>query len=784
MELAQIYQLAVSEHQSGRLDVARQLYSQILSQNPQHSGALHLLGAAVHQSGDHETAIRLIAQSLQLNPQDFAAWHNLGEAYRFSGCLPEAAGCYENAMNLKGDFPQAIEQLGRVYQDMGRYQEAAATCLKAANMNPANADLFYFAGLAFQKIGQKAQAQDLYRRAIEINGKHALACNNLGTLLSEQGETQSAADLFVRAIEAKSDFIDAWNNLGLCHQNEGRLEQALINFRKAEELNPKHLPTLDNLGFALRLAGRLEESKSYYERILAIDPGISSARYNLGMSLMEMMQREEAEKHFQMVLAKEPRHPHAMLSLGYLLQLRHRMDEAEALYMGSMETRPSLDAMTNLGILYIDVGETRIGLEWLKKAISAAPRQQAALSNYLFTRHFEVGVKSADILAEHRSWNDHHARQLKRNFEFTNTPDPSRRLKVGFVSPDFREHSVMRQIIPLLRERNRAEYEAFCYSDAKVEDDFTQKGRELADHWICTCRMNDDELADRIYSDKIDILVDLTCHSSCNRMLMFARKPAPVQISWLGYPGTTGLSTMDYRLSDQWIDPPGTHDADYVEKTYRLRNYWCYDPLGDSMEVSESPALKNGHVTFGCLGNSAKANDSVVLAWRRILESVEGSKMVILGRSDRVKRRISKLMGDVAGRLEFVEQTGREKYLQKYQEIDLVLDTFPYNGPSTSLDAMWMGVPTVSLAGELGVGRGGRSILNAVGLGELSCQTLEEYIQKSAALGRDIEKLADIRRGLRKRMQQSALMDIPGFARDIEKALRSIWRQGSEGNIR
>ena len=312
-----------------------------------------------------------------------------------------------------------------------------------------------------------------------------------------------------------------------------------------------------------------------------------------------------------------------------------------------------------------------------------------------------------------------------------------------------------------------------------MPDGVTRELEDLADGWLSIAGMSDSQVADRIRNDRIDILVDLALHTATNRMLVFARKPAPVQVTMLGLPATTGLSTIDFRITDPYLDPPGPGDGDYSEQSVRLpHGFWCYDPDRDALPVADAPARKNGIVTFGCLNQFAKVNRPVLQLWARILRSVPGARLVLHSPPGSHRDAVTALFengGIARARLEFAAQAPFRAYLEHYHHLDLCLDPFPFSGGTTTMDALWMGVPVITLAGRTAVGRGGVSILSNVGLTELIARSPEEYVALAVALARDPARLAGLRAGLRQRVQSSPLVDGPQYAADVEQAFRRMW---------
>lgn len=639
-------------------------------------------------------------------------------------------------------------------------------------------DSMHRAAVDRHMAGHLDEAEGIYRNILAGKPDHAPTLHRLGCLMFHRGKMDHAMELIQQSVRINPNDFGAWHNLGEVFRTIQQHEQAAEAYQHALAQNNGFSRSRVSLGKSLFKLGRYEDALKQWLVAAEKDAANADLWFDIGTAYQMRKMIDQAKAAFEMALKFNPRHALAWNNLGWIHQEAFALDEAAMCYTRSIESNPQFaPALSNLGMAMVDFGEIESGMQWIVKSINLEPDNQTFWSNYLYAMHFVPGVVVKDLLREHRWWSDRLAGRCRQYAESPNNRDPDRRLRVGFVSGDFRSHTVAGYILPLFRELDRKQVEVFCYNNTLLEDSSTVKCRELADHWVDTVGLDDDRLADRIKSDAIDILVDLSCHTAGNRLPVFARKPAPVQVSWLGYPSTTGLKAMDWRLSDGWIDPVGQHDEDYVEKTVRLKTYWAIDPMDNAAEVGESPFVQNGFVTFGCLCQSKKINGEMVRTFAEILESAPGSRMIILGRCKRTRERIMRGMGQLAGRVEFMEQTGREAYFRTLGRIDVVLDTFPYNGPSTAIDALWMGAPVVSLAGVLGVGRGTQSVLNTLGQGDWVGKTREEYIKIALDLAGDRARLASLRQELRGRMLASPLTDVGAFARDMEQAFREMWRQ-------
>ncbi len=709
---------ALELHQAGRLAEAEVLYRQILRTQPQHADALHLLGVIAHQRGEHEAAVTQIAQAIHID-RGVAAYHNnLGEALRAQGKLDQARAAYEQALSLRPTYADAHSNLGLVLYAQDKLAEAVAAFEQALAIS-ADADTYLHLGDVLRDLNRLDGAISAYNRALALRPEFAQACNNLGAALRQQGKLEEALAVLKRALTLDADYAEAYYNFGIALADYGKQDDAIAAYRRALQLRPDLAEAHYNLALVLQREGQLADAITAYEQALALRPNDHEAFNNLGHALLAQGRLEDARTAFERALAMQP---------GFA------------------------DAHSNLLMLL----------------------------NYRFD------VEPADVFAEHLRWGTRHAEALARSLpphDIDSTPD--RRLRIGYVSPDLRSHSVAFFVEPLLKTHDRRHFDVFCYANVRRPDTMTERLKELADHWRDIVRLDDDEVARLIREDGIDILVDLAGHTAGNRLLVFARKPAPIQIAYLGYPNTRGFDAIDYWLTDALADPPEETERYYVERVIRLPNgFNCYQPPPHSPPVSPLPALKTGHITFGSFNNTPKINERVIACWAAILNAVPRSRLILKARAlaDRQTReRLEQCFighGIAAERIEMVSWTASSAdHLQLYHRVDIALDTFPYNGHTTTCEALWMGVPVVTLAGHMHAGRVGVSLLTHAGLLELVAENPEKYVRIAVALASDLGHLKDLRQGLRDKLKRSPLADTAGFTRDVEGAYATAWER-------
>jgi predicted O-linked N-acetylglucosamine transferase (SPINDLY family) len=528
----------------------------------------------------------------------------------------------------------------------------------------------------------------------------------------------------------------------------GQLDDAIASYQHAVRLKADYADAHYNLGRALQCKGRFDAAITAYRLAIGLKPDYDDAHYNLAASFM---------------------------SVG-------KPDDAIAAYQQAIRFKPDLaDAHSNLGNAFKDNGQLDEAIASHRQAIRLEPEKSEVHGNLVLILNYHPAYDAGMIHAELRRWNERHAEPHKKLIRpHHNNRDPSRPLRIGYVSADFYKHASAFFLLPLFRCHDRRQFELFGYSHGNCSDEVTQQMKDHMQHWRTTVGMTDAQAAAQVRQDQIDILVDLKLHTADNHLLLFAQKPAPVQATWLGYPGSTGMDAIDYRLTDPYLDPPGQNDAYYSERSIHLPDtFWCYDPLSGEPSVNAPPCVENGFITFGCLNNFCKINDAVLSLWAGVLQTVSGSRLLLMAPEGSARERVmARLIRDGigSGRVEFVPKQFRSGYLTTYHRIDISLDTFPYNGHTTSLDSLWMGVPVITLVGATAFGRAGLSQLTNLGLTELVARTPEQYIQIAADLAKDLPRLTELRRTLRPRMQASPLMDAPRFARNVEAAYRQMWR--------
>jgi len=756
LTIPEAFERALQVHQSGRLADAEALYRQILAAEPEHPDALNLLGVVAHQCGRHEVAVELIRRAIGVAPSVPDFYSNLGVALTAQGRPVEAVAAYRRALELDPASAEAHNNLGNVLQGQGHPDEAVAACRRALELRPAFPEAHNNVGDALRDLGRLEEAVTAFRRAVELKPGYAEAHNSLGAAMGQQGQFDEGAEACRTALELRPDYPEACVNLGAILMGQGQLDGAISAFERAIELKPDSPEAYNNLGMALNGQGQLDRAISAFHRALRLRPDYAPACVNLGLAL-----------------AGQGRHGDAVKA-----------------YRRAIELKPDFaEAHNNLGNVLKDQGEFGEAISAFRRALRIKPGYAEAHGNLLYALHFDPDQDERMIAAEHQRWNRQFAEPLKPSIlAHSNDRNPDRRLRVGYVSPDFRMHSVAFFLEGLLASHDCDQVEVFCYADHVHDDEATARLRQHAAQWRRITGLGDERVGELIRKDNIDVLVDLAGHTAKNRLLVFARKPAPVQVTWLGYWDSTGMSAMDYRLTDTYADPPGTTEDLHVEQLVRLPGtFACFRPYEGSPAVAARSTQAGDGVTFASFHRLGKLNATLLQCWAGLLLDVPQSRLLLAAggfNALATRQRFTEFFaerGIAPDRLEFRGWQNLEDYLALHNQVDIVLDSHPLSGHTVGCHALWMGVPVVTLAGKKHGSRMMASVLANLDFEDLIARTPQEYIGTAAKLAADPARLAELRRSLRGRMAASPLMDAARFARNVEQVFRQMWQTWCAG---
>jgi protein O-GlcNAc transferase len=717
MTLEDALKQAIAHHQAGRLAEAEALYRAILSAAPGHATANHNLGRIAMAFGKIE----------------------LG--------LPHLMAAAANAPNI----PHLHLSLGEAFAQLGRQAEANASFRQALKLNPALAEECYEQGNRLQMAGNLAAAVEQYRFAIALKPGIAEAYNNLGATFLSLGQTDDAIASFGKALELRPAFVDPHYNLGVLYAKIGRLREAEEAYRKALALRPDYPEALNNLGGVLMDLGQTDEAEAHHRRALDLRPNYPGALYNLGCALTELARFDEARQCFERTLAMDPGLAETHNKLAGLYRNEGRYDDA--------------------------IGEYR-------RVMEIDPGNVMAHRNLLAAILYHPGWTPEMQYAEHRAFEARHARpHYPQAAGFANRPEPDRRLRIGYLSSDLNGHPVGRNLIPMIEAHDRDTFDLFFYANVSSLDAVSRRFHAQAAGWRQIVGMTDREVAEAIRADGIDILVSLAGRFDLNRPQVCAFRPAPIQISFHD-PATSGMEVMDYLIADRVLVPPHPEER-FTERPLRLPSFYLHDPIEDAPPPAPPPMLKNGYPTFGSFNNPAKLSDDTLALWARVLRRIPNARLRLKYlnwmSTPVVSQRILGVMaanGIGPERLELLgSRDSAQSHLALYHDIDIALDPFPFNGSTTTFEALWMETPVVTLPGRIMVSRWAASILAPLGLDELIATSAEDYVDICERLASDPKRLKRLKRGLRPRIAASPLCNARQRARQIERAYRAVWRR-------
>ncbi len=819
--LAELLTAANERQRQGDPAGAEQLFRSALAADPNHALAWNALGSALGQQGRLDEAIECLQRAVTLQPALAEAHANLATAAIHQRNWDEARARWRRAVELQPDYVDAqvnlatlatrrqqwdeaidhwrrvaelqpdnataLTQLATLAARQNQLEEAATCWRRLLQREPNSAEIHNNLGAALQGLGRLDEAGACWRRAVELNPQLAEAHNNLGAICEWEGRLEEAAVCYRRARTIKTEFFEAHGNLGAVLEKLGQWEEALACFWRAVELRSNSDTAWRNLGAALAKQDQLAEADISYQRALELAPD-SAVTFNDWAGVLRRQERwEQAATLVRRALELDPHLAKAQMHLGSILELQGQLNEAETWLRRAVEEQPDLaEAYHNLGAMLVRQGRLDEGIAAFEKALAAKPDQPISSSAILFALQYQQGATLAKLASAHADFDARYAVPLRGTWRpHENQVDLDRPLRLGFVSADFGPHPVSYFLIRPLEHLDRRKFETWCYCDHARSNPMPRL-RAAATQWRSSGRWSDQQLADQIRADRIDILFDLAGHTAHNRMLLFARKPAPIQITWIGYEGSTGLKAMDYLLADRH-EIPESAEPYITERVLRMPDgCFCFDPPAEAPPVSPLPALSRGTVTFASFNNPAKLTTDVIALWAAVLDRVAGSRLVLKYRwldTPEVGGRIAGMFaehGVEPSRLEFLGRSSYAEMLRAYDRIDLALDPFPFNGGATTCDALWMGVPVITWPGETFASRHSLTHLSNVGLTETIARDREEYLDIAARLAADLPRLATIRAQLRPQMAASPLCNGRRFAENLMPLLRNVWRQWCE----
>ena len=631
--------------------------------------------------------------------------------------------------------------------------------------------------------GRLDQAESQLRQLLAQHPESAEALNLIGLVAWRRGHGAAAVDAMARAVELAPNAPNYHFDLGCVLLGMQRFAEAEPHLRMVVQLLPNERGGWNNLGALLVGTGRHDEATVCFRRAITLAPQSASYHANLAKALEVLHRLDEAEASARRAVELSPQGGSEWGVLGSVLVARGRLSQGINAYVRALQLAPQLTLLRfNLASALRLQGQVEESIAIYRQALTMDPADARGHSSLLLTLHCSTAITPAELFEEHRAWAFRHADKLGWGVSTRKKErELDRPLRIGYVSPDFREHAVASFIEPALA-LDPAQFEVFCYAEEFRADDVTGRLKALVptDNWRNTAQLSDDEMWLQVLADRIDVLVDLAGHTADNRLLVFARRPSPVQATYLGYPNTTGMAAMKWRITDALADPPGVADSLHTERLMRLGSCaWCYRPPEDSPE----PTRAAGPITFASFNALAKVSETAIALWSQILMAVPTSKLLLKSAAfedvavcDRY-RTVFARHGVAPERIDLVLPTPSiPEHLAMYARVDIALDTMPYNGTTTTCEALWMGVPVVTLAGESHVSRVGTSLLTNAGLADLVAKTGEEYVRIAIHLAADEPRRRAMRLNLRDQLRNSSLMDAKRMSRNLAEAYRAMWR--------
>ena len=803
MELTvdQVLQQGIAAHKEGKLQDAERLYRAILKAQPKHPDANHNLGVLAVAVGKPLESVPLFKVALEANPKIEQFWlsyidaliklEHFDEAKRVvvegekSGVSADRLDAFNQ--RLQGAVPNdkskaakgwtLSENRKKLAEKKKRKKRKAQGDSSGAAPSQDQINLL----LGYHQAGRLKEAEELATLLIQQFPKHPIGWRALGAVYKQTGRLNESLSPMQSAVKLSPQDAEAHVNLGATLKELGRLDDAEASYRKAIALKPDYAKAHSDLGNTLYELGRLDDAEASYRKAIALTPGYAGAHSNLGNTLRELGRLDDAEASYRKAIALEPDLAEAHSNLGVTLQELGRLDEAEASYRHAIAIKPdNAEAHYNSGNTLAQLGRLDEAAEILRYAISLKPDYAVVRHNLLFALNYGHRLIASDLYKEYESFGAWAQSQISKQFDHSNRSIENKlRIRIGYSSPDFRGHACRFFMEPLFRNHDRDQFELFAYSNTPSTDQHTERMKGYFDHWVDVVRMTDEEMAQRIYDDQVDILVDMAGHTKGNRLPVFAMRPAPIQASsCIGFGYTTGLKEVDYFICDENLVPAGSEEY-FSEEPCRLPapGYAYEPPRQETPDVSQLPALRNGYVTFGSLTRTIRINDPLLRVWSEILGRVPNSRLRLDQKSFSHKGMRELFWQRLEGLglpRERVELTCSTPHWNAYHDIDITLDCWPHNAGTTTLESLWMGVPVLSKIDRVSVGRVGVAALRPLGLEDWLVESEGHYVERAVVAASDLDVLEGLRSDLRQRLEHGRHLDAVAFTEHLEDAYRQM----------
>lgn len=672
--------------------------------------------------------------------------------------------------------PARLKQQALELLQTNRVADAIALLDAFVRASPGDAEAWYLLGTAHGIIGSHDPAIRACREAIAIKSDYPEAWCNLGASQHDLRQFEDAIASLSRAIQLRPDYVGALYNLGNSYKEAGRTHEAIDCYKKALALRADANVYI-NLGAVYENAAQPLEAIACYRHALALDPHNAKAFNNLGNVFALTGDSDAALDHYKRAIALDAGYAQAHNNLGVHLATKNRIVEAIDHYRRALAIQPDFaEAWSNLANAELGRGEMERAKDAYRQAMQLQPNNMVFWSNWLFALNYDPSTSAEKIAQEHARW----GRAYRDDATLPPRTHSNPRLRIGYVSPDFRAHPIAHFMADVLANHDPAVVDVFCYANVAHPDAVTERLRSLTPHWQSIRGLSTHDASALIRNDRIDILVDLAGHGAGNRLDVFAIRSAPIQVTWLGYPNTTGLPTVDYCLTDDVLAPDAADQSRYTETLIKLPQFCCFEPPQGAPDVAPAPCLKNGYVTFGSFQNLTKVSEPVIQTWARLLRETPSARLMLQAHrftdeetKAEFRARFS-VHGVTPDRLELRGPTPFIEHLRAHADIDIILDTFPWNGHTTTCHTLWMSVPVIGIAGNTHASRMTADMLRCVGLNELVANNVDEYVSLAVRLAHEHTKIAELRSQIREKMRRSDLCNGPLFTTWLEQAFQQI----------
>ncbi|XP_022888525.1 probable UDP-N-acetylglucosamine--peptide N-acetylglucosaminyltransferase SPINDLY isoform X1 [Olea europaea var. sylvestris] len=785
------------------------VYESVLEENSENVDAYIGKGICLQMQHLKRLACDSFSEAIRLEPQNAGALTHCGILYKDEGQLVEAAEMYQKALKADPSYKLAAECLAIVLTDLGTSLKLAGSTqdgiqkyYEAVKIDPHYAPAYYNLGVVYSEMMQYDTALNCYEKAAIERPMYAEAYCNMGVIYKNRGDLESAIACYERCLAVSSNFEIAKNNMAIALTDlgtkvklEGDINQGVAYYKKALYYNWHYADAMYNLGVAYGEMLEFEMAVVFYQLAFHFNPHCAEACNNLGVIYKDRDNLDRAVECYQMALSIKPNFSQSLNNLGVVYTVQGKMDAAASMIEKAIAANPTYaEAYNNLGVLYRDAGNIGLAIDAYEQCLKIDPDSRNAGQNRLLAMNYINEGNDDKLYEAHRDWGRHFMRSFPLYKSWDNTKDPERPIVIGYVSPDYFTHSVSYFIEAPLFYHDYANYKVVVYSAVLKADAKTNRFRDgvlkKGGTWRDIYGIDEKKVASMVREDKVDILVELTGHTANNKLGMMACRPAPVQVTWIGYPNTTGLPTIDYRITDKLADPPDTKQK-HVEELVRLpESFLCYTPSPEAGIVSPTPALSNGFVTFGSFNNLAKITPKVLQVWARILCAVPNSRLIIKCKPfscDSLREQFLSTLEKLGLESRSVDLLPlillNHDHMQTYSLMDISLDTFPYAGTTTTCESLYMGVPCVTMGGAVHAHNVGVSLLTTVGLSNLVANNEDEYVQMSLQLASDITALSSLRMKLRDLMLKSPLCDGSKFTQGLESTYRNVWQRYCKGDV-